>query len=326
MKNKEKSKQKDELGGGQGRISRRGFLKGAGIAAGCVALSGLVKVPSALAAEDFQGYPDRYGMLTDITMCVGCRMCEFGCAKANHLPEPKYPPATSAVFETKRRTDANTFTVVNRYTNPVSGEPVYRKQQCMHCNEPACASACLVAALKKNPEGQVTYNENVCIGCRYCMVACPFNGLTYEYDDAATPAIRKCWMCFERFQQGLIPACAEICPTKATIFGKRSDLLKIAKDRIAERPDLYVDHIYGETEVGGTGWMYISSVPFDLLGLPGNLGKTPYPEYTRDFLLGVPLVLTMWPGLLAGVNALIKRKERLAQDQGSGKHEGQVKK
>ncbi len=288
-------------------ISRRGFLRAAGAVGGAAMLGGLFGVKPALAVEDFRGYPDRYGMLTDTTMCIGCRMCEMACAKANDLPAP---PTGQEVFATRRRPAAGAFTVVNRYENPSGGAPIYRKVQCMHCDEPACASACLVGALKKTPEGPVIYNEDICIGCRYCMVACPFSNLAYDYDSAFTPAVRKCIMCRDRLLHGEGPACATACPTKATIHGKRSELLAIAHERIRQNPDKYVPHVFGEDEAGGTGWLYLAAVPFDRLGLPTNIGRTPYPEFTRDFLLAVPLVLMMWPGALAGLNAVIRRKER----------------
>lgn len=288
-------------------------MGGSIVLGGATALGGLKGPGVALAAEDFPGHPDRYGMLTDITKCIGCRMCEQACAKANNLPAP---PADPAIFEKKRRPTAEALTVVNRYTNPATGKPLFRKEQCMHCDEPACASACLVGAIKKTPEGPVVYNEDVCMGCRYCMVACPFGRLAYTYNDPLTPKIMKCTMCYERAsKKGETPACASACPTKATLFGRRSDLLKIARQRIMQEPDSYVDHIFGETEVGGTSWLYLSPVPFDQIGFPKNLGKTPYPEFTRDFLLAVPLVLIMWPAALTGVNALIRRRDRIAAEE-----------
>lgn len=288
-------------------VTRRKFLKSAGVLAGAAALGAIWKPGLAHAGEDFSGYADRFGMLTDTTMCIGCRMCEAACNKVNRLPEPDASFSDPAVFAKMRRPSARALTVVNRYPNPQDGgKPIYRKVQCMHCDEPACASACLVGALQKTREGAVVYDESLCIECRYCMNACPFSMLGYEYDNALTPAIKKCLMCRQRVvNEGSIPACAEACPTKATIFGKRSELIKIARERIEKNPDRYVDHIYGEHEVGGTSWLYLAAVPFDQLGLPTNLGTTPYPEYTRDWLLGVPLVLVMWPALFMGLRKLV---------------------
>ena len=299
-------------------IKRRDLLLGMGATAGSVALTTLLtstKVAAKVSVtEDFTGHPGRFGVLTDTTICVGCRICESACNRAMNLPPPEKPFEDPTVFEATRKLTPGAYTVVNRYTNPVQGgNPIYRKMQCMHCEEPACVSACLVAALKKTPEGPVIYDEKVCIGCRYCMNACPFRVPTFEYEDAFHPAIRKCVMCFDRLtKQNLPPACAAACPPKATLFGKREDLVEIARQRIYKNPGRYVNHIYGEHEVGGTGWLYLSAVPLENLGLPVNLGRTPYNEFTRDWLLAVPIVLIGWPALFLGLHTLAKRREQLA--------------
>lgn len=304
-------------------ITRRRSLQGIGSLTGAIALRTIVDTKQAQAIEDFPGYPDRFGMLTDTTMCIGCRWCEVACAQANVMP----PPAAlsdQSVFNQIRRPSAGALTVVNRYPNPVDKKSfLYRKMQCMHCNEPACVSACLVGALQKTKEGNVIYLENKCIGCRYCMIACPFGALGYEYSDAFTPAVRKCTMCFQRVaQKGEIPACAQICPTKATIYGKRSDLIKMAWERINTRPNRYVNHIYGEKEAGSTSWLYLAGVPFNQIGLNTDLGTTPIPEFTRDWLLAVPLVLIMWPPLLLGFRSWFKRQERLVEEKARNRKVG----
>ena len=262
--------------------------------------------------EDFTGYPDRFGVLSDLTRCVGCRTCEAACNEVNQLPPPKIPFEDQSVFENIRRTDTNAYTVVNRYPNPKQGGlPIYVKHQCRHCDEPACASACLVRAFTKTPEGAVSYNKGVCIGCRYCMTACPFYVPAYEYNDPFSPEIRKCTMCYDtRISKGGIPACVEACPMEAMTFGKRSDLIKLARKRIMEHPDRYIDHIYGEREVGGTDWLYISGVPFEQLGFATDLGTKPYPELTRGFLSMVPAVLVIWPALLGGIYMFTQHREQ----------------
>ena len=295
-------------------VTRRTFLQVAGALAGGMALKTVFDTPKAYANEDFTGHPNRFGMLTDTTMCTGCRSCERACNRANRLPPPEKRFADPSVFATERRPTTKAWTVVNQYPSPILGaSPIYRKVQCMHCEEPACVSACLVGALKKTPEGAVIYNENLCMGCRYCMNACPFNVLSFEFDDPFHPAIQKCILCYSRIiKSGGVPACASACPVQANIFGKRSDLLQIARTRINNTPDRYVNQIYGENEAGGTGWLYLSAVPSEKIGSPTNLGTQPYPEFTRDWLLGVPVVLIGWPALLVGLNELSKRRERLA--------------
>jgi Fe-S-cluster-containing hydrogenase component 2 len=155
-----------------GKISRRKFL-GTAAAIGGTALIG--KSSSAYASKDFEGWPDRFGCLTDLTKCVGCRGCEKACNETNKLPRPDVSFDDSSVFREKRRPTANAYTVVNQYKNPEEGgKPIYRKVQCNHCNEPSCATACPIHAYTKTPEGAVLYDPDMCFGCRYCMTACPF--------------------------------------------------------------------------------------------------------------------------------------------------------
>jgi hypothetical protein len=122
-------------------------------------------------------------------------------------------------------------------------------------------------------------------------------------------------MCFERLQEGEKPACVTECPEEAIIFGSRRELIKEARKRIYENPNLYSDHIYGEHEVGGTGYLYLSSVPFEQIGLRSDLGSTPYPEYTKTFLYSVPVVLTLWPAFLLAVNKAIKREDSAGEGE-----------
>lgn len=294
------------------KISRRQFLRSSAAIGGSLLVGSFAGNPGrALAAPEAA----RFAVLQDLTRCVGCRRCEAACNKVNELPAPEVPFEAQSVFAQKRRPDDRAYTVVNRYQKPSWKKPIYRKVQCNHCAEPACASACLVGALKKTREGPVTYNENVCIGCRYCMVACPFSIPAFEYFDARSPTIRKCTMCYHRIYNGIIPACVRACAVGALAFGKRGDLLKLARDRLKNEPDRYIDHIYGELEVGGTDWLYISGVPFEQLDFPRDLGITPYPEFTREFLSAVPLVLVVWPALLSGFYAWTKRREQMAEGE-----------
>ncbi|MEE8318624.1 MAG: 4Fe-4S dicluster domain-containing protein [Dehalococcoidales bacterium] len=302
----------------QKRLSRRDFVKGAAALGSYLTVTTLLGNPSEAYASDLSGWPDRFGMLTDITRCIGCRRCEESCNKANDLPVLAVPFEDKSVFEEKRRPDAQQYTVVNRYADLKTGAPVYSKIQCNHCSEPACVSACLVGALKKSPEGPVTYNEDICVGCRYCMTACPFYIPAFEYDDASSPAIQKCFMCSHRISQGKVPACATECPVEAITFGKRSDLMKIARDRIRAHPEKYIEHIYGEKEAGGTDWLYISGVPFNELGFPNDLGTKPYPELTREFLSAVPVALVVWPAVLGGLYLFSKQRRQTSDDKETG--------
>ena len=296
------------------KISRRRFL--AASLAGSAAVT-LAPTRKALGAGSFEGYPDSMGVLVDLTRCVGCRSCEAACNKEQRLPAPSEPFDDQSVFDQtfhdgtqKRRTDENHLTVVNRYDSENGGAPVYRKIQCNHCNEPACLTSCFVNAYTKTSEGAVIYNPKVCVGCRNCMIACPFNIPAYAYSSVLNPMIKKCIFCYDtRLKNGQPPACVEICPQESLTFGHRKELLSIARERIKSRPDRYIDHIYGETEVGGTSWLYLSSVPFEQAGFDTTLQKEPIINNVKDFLSTVPMVLAIWPALFSGFHLLAKRNE-----------------
>ncbi|WP_320172200.1 sulfate respiration complex iron-sulfur protein HmcB [Maridesulfovibrio sp.] len=288
---------------------RRTFLGMLGAA--CVGAS--LPAGAEAAGHEFKGYPGMKGVLFDATRCIGCRKCEAACNTVNKLPEPEKKFDDLSVLDTKRRTDAKTLTVVNKYSGPE--HPVFRKTQCNHCLEPACASACFVKAFKKLPNGAVVYDESVCVGCRYCMVACPFEIPAYEYDEPLTPRVMKCTMCAPRLAEGKLPGCVEACPKEALVFGERDKLIKIARERIRRNPDRYVDHLYGEHEMGGTSWMYLSGVPFNEIGLREDLGTKSAPELTAGALAAVPMVAGLWPVLLGGIYAVSKRNSKIADEE-----------
>jgi len=302
-------------------ISRRRFLS-ASLAGGAALTVGTAG--RARASANLEGYPDGMGVLVDLTRCVGCRSCEAACNREQGLPQPQIPFDDTSVFDQsfhhgtqKRRTDENCYTVVNRYDQEDGREPVYRKIQCNHCNEPACLTSCFVNAYTKTKEGAVVYNPNVCVGCRNCMVACPFNIPAYAYSSVLDPVIKKCIFCHEtRLKNGQPPACVDICPQEALTFGKRRDLLKIAHQRIKTRPGHYVDHVYGEQEVGGTGWLYLSAVPFDKVGFDTTLQKTPIINNVKDFLGTVPMVLAIWPAMFTGFHLLATKGKKHEDHEG----------
>jgi formate dehydrogenase iron-sulfur subunit len=287
-------------------ISRRKFIGWFGAAS-----LGTIAGNSASIAgnKHFKGFPDTFGVLHDISLCVGCRSCEDACNKVNDLPEPEKSFTDLTVLDQERRTHATTYTIVNKYDDPNQKAPLFIKKQCNHCLEPACASVCFVKAFKKTKTGAVVYDPDVCVGCRYCMIACPFEIPAYEYDEPLTPRVTKCTMCYPRIIKGQLPGCVESCPMEALTFGKREDLLKLARERIRNDPDRYIDHIYGETEMGGTNWLYLSNVPFSQIGMREDLGITPAPELTSGALSIVPMIAGLWPVLLMGVYTMSKRNE-----------------
>jgi formate dehydrogenase iron-sulfur subunit len=255
-------------------------------------------------------------ILNDITKCIGCGACALACQEINGLPKQENPPVLSDVAWT-------------RVEKTSKGNV---RQQCMHCLDPTCVSVCPVRALQKTPEGPVIYEESRCIGCRYCMMACPFDIPKYEWEKTL-PKIDKCIMCYDkRVKKGLQPACTTVCPTGATHFGDRDELIEIAKARIAQNPERYVDHIYGLKEAGGTSVLYLSPVPFSELGFK-HLLEDPYPKLTWDILSKVPDIVSIGGVLLFGTYWVIKRRMRIERldfaEAGEGRidsEEGEVEK
>ena len=276
-------------------MDRRGFLK-TSLVTGVTALSS-----SKTNAQETRDPKEFVGILVDTTRCIGCRACEVACGEEHDLFVPDV--LNDGALEEPRKTSVEQWTVVNKYETE-KGD-VFVKRQCMHCYQAACATACPTEAMYKTEGGPVIWREGKCIGCRYCMVSCPCDIPKFEYNEW-NPKIQKCTMCFERLEEGQKPACVEACPTDALIFGTRVQNLEIARHRIYSHPDEYVHHIYGENEVGGTGYIYLSAVPFDQIGFRTDLGTTPYPEYTKDFLYTVPMVLFGAPAFLLGLNALAR--------------------
>ncbi|MDH4205413.1 MAG: 4Fe-4S dicluster domain-containing protein, partial [Desulfobacteraceae bacterium] len=294
-------------------ITRRHFLgwMGSGIGSNFLLSSN----SGAVTTKHFTGYPGSKGVLHDISRCIGCRKCEDACNKVNNLPLPERPFDDLKVLELQRRPHAKEYTVVNQFFPPAMKSPVFVKKQCNHCLEPACVSACFVKALKKSEAGVVTYDPSLCVGCRYCMIACPFNIPAYEYDDPITPKVMKCNLCQPRIQKGLTPGCVEICPKEALTFGTREDLIKIARQRIQRYPGRYVDHIYGEHEMGGCSWLYISNVRFSDIGMSEDLGVISAPQLTSEILAMLPIVVSMGLVSLTGIYAISKQKDRIATEE-----------
>jgi len=259
---------------------RRNFLKKA------AGLGGLLLTGSEKKAHAsfLKVNPDQFGVLVDTTQCVGCRSCEKACNEINtDLPRQTAESfKDESVLDKNRRMDYRAYTVVNRYPNPLDeGKPVFAKFQCMHCLYPACVSACIVGAFTRAPSGAVVYDPWKCMGCRYCLAACPFQVPAYEYRNVLAPQVRKCTFCFDtRLTKGAIPACVQACPMEVMTFGKRNDLIALAREKIKESPGRYVPHIYGEHEMGGTAWMYLSGISFEQIGFP-RLGYYPAPAFTE---------------------------------------------
>lgn len=302
-----------------GSLTRRGFLsKGASATAALVvgaagAKTGLAETESengeALRAQAAQ----QYALLFDSTLCVGCRSCELACESEHHLGR-----SGDEIFEGRPAEDAralapDVFTYVTFHQ--IEADPstaAFGKVQCMHCIEPACVSSCPVNALEKTAAGPVIWHEDLCLGCRYCMMACPFLVPRFEWD-SRNPRIRKCDMCYERLLKGEPPACVAACPTGALKLGKRESLLEEAHRRIEQRPRRYVHRVYGEHEAGGTNFLHLAGRPFEELGYRRNLPLRSYREYTRPAMAAIPYVLNGLAILLGAITWVANRRRAIAE-------------
>ncbi len=229
-------------------------------------------------------------LLIDTTLCIGCNACQDACKTQNHLPEGE-----------EKKLTATAYTALEEH------DGIYVRRMCQHCVQPTCASVCPVGAFEKTPEGPVLYDESKCIGCRYCIQACPFQVPKYEWS-SNYPRVQKCRFCADRLKKGLPTACAEACPTGATTFGTRDELIREAQRRIAAEPTKYVNKIYGVQEVGGTSILYLSGVPFEQLGFTTKLENMVLPMYTWNALSKIPSVVSVGGVFLYGIWWITNRR------------------
>jgi formate dehydrogenase iron-sulfur subunit len=246
-----------------------------------------------------------YALLIDITQCIGCGACVSACQSEHGFPEQ---PAA--------RLDEKNLTALERY-----GDVTVRRM-CRHCEHPTCVSVCPVGAMYKTPQGPVNYDATKCLGCRYCMLACPFDIPKYEWHNPA-PRVRKCTMCYdERTSKGRPTACSEACPTGATKFGDRAELLAEAFSRIQADPKTYVPRVYGDTAAGGTSVLYLSGVPFEKLGFSTKVGTEPLPELTWRVLEKIPDVVVTAGVAFAAIHWITSRRDEVrrfeARQAGNG--------
>jgi formate dehydrogenase iron-sulfur subunit len=244
----------------------------------------------------------RFGILNDTTLCTGCERCVEACKHENHL-------GADLPRRWKRSIDDLSST---RFTTIVKLERShFVRRFCRHCERPACVSACIVGALQKTAEGPVIYDSSKCIGCRYCIMSCPYGIPRYDWQ-SRTPYVRKCTMCYPRISDGQMPACVEACPEKATIFGSREEMIRKAYHRIKNNPKRYLQTVVGETEVGGTSVIYISDISLSFLGYKPELGNQPLPDLTWSAISKVPALMLGMAGVTTGIYWIIERRMRLA--------------
>ncbi len=266
--------------------SRRDFLKKSAVAIASATF--VSSLPAPLMAKAKVYYPPDYwyGMLYDATKCIGCKSCVVACKQVNGLP-PELDK--EGIYDKAVDLSSKTRTIIKAYVSKDSKISSFVKRQCMHCVDPACVSACPVKAMNKDDKtGIVYWRGDRCIGCRYCMVACPFEIPKFEWDKPF-PKIVKCDLCRNTYLKSHgITACADVCPAGAIIFGYRNELLEEAKNRIKKEPERYYPEVYGEKEAGGTGVLYLTGriVSFKDLGLPSVSDESPA-EYSESIHHGI---------------------------------------
>jgi len=261
------------------------------------------------------------GVLVDLTKCMGCASCVVACKmyNDNQWIENRTPwlgfgmnRSAPATGENAMLADEN-WTIVRKHRVPVERENGtgeawrYVKWQCLHCKDPACISSCFATAFRRTELGPVEFHPNLCVGCRYCMLACPFSIPQLEWDNPL-PMLTKCSMCPNRIENGDAPACIAVCPTDVMTFGRYDDMLAEAKRRVSSPDGKYVDQIYGEKEAGGTLWLYISDKPFEELGFKMDVPTRAIPDYTGNFMKGTPIFGVIWFAVLSCLYLFTKRR------------------
>lgn len=260
--------------------------------------------------------------LYDATKCMGCRGCQVACKQWNNLEAEETEFFGGPGYQNPKHLSDKTYTLI-KFHEVIDEDGklkdwVFWKNQCQHCLEPACASACLVGALTSTENGSVLWDENKCIGCRYCMIACPFDIPKFEWHKVIAD-IHKCTFCDDRINEGLEPACAKTCPTDAILFGDREELIKIAEKRLSDNPDKYHQHVYGIDEAGGTCVLNISSIPLEKLGYPENIPMKALESYTAPAMHAVPGVV-IGLGAVLGVTAfIVNRKNKISETESNEK-------
>ena len=277
--------------------------------------------------------------LIDIANCIGCRSCQVACKQWNEREGEETQLEPDMGFQNPAALSAKTYTLIafHQMDNPAKPgglDSAYVMQRCLHCLEPACVTACPTTALQRQPDGPVSYAAEECIGCRYCMLACPWDVPTADWNSLA-PKISKCTHCADRAPQPppvafngkplsedaakqfantmAIPACVKACPADALRYGTRDEMLALAHKRIADRPDRYVNHVYGEKELGGTSVLYLSRVPFEKLGFP-TYGEKPFTTFNNKALSAVPPAVMAVGALLGAAYAFFRKRAQAVAD------------
>jgi formate dehydrogenase iron-sulfur subunit len=250
-------------------------------------------------------------ILFDVARCTGCEKCVAACVAERGLDPAR---ADRARAEARDGLSEDRWLAIRKVA-----DGRFTRNSCLHCLDPSCVSACLVGGLTKTALGPVVYDPAKCIGCRYCMLACPFHVPRYQWREER-PYVRKCDMCVDRQRRGEVPACVAACPHEALAFGERDALLAEARARIAAGragSPKYLDHIWGERELGGTSVLYVSDVSLEALGWPVPEAP-PIPELTVPLIEKTPFIGLSVASCLLGIHWVIRRRMELGAERAEG--------
>jgi len=254
-------------------------------------------------------------ILIDTSKCTACRGCQVACKQWNDLPAEKTHNWGS--YQNPEHLSAVTWKLVTFHEDDEGDEFqwLFLPKQCLHCTDASCVSVCPTGAAHYRG-GTVLIDQTLCIGCGYCVEACPFD-VPHSMpgpDDRHKGTARKCTMCVDRIDNGLEPACAKTCPAGAYSFGERSELIAKGKaivERLRSKGHLSAS-LYGENELGGLHVMFVLQDSPQKYGLPTN------PQVATKNVLGQWLSGFVATGVVAALPfwLLTKRKRELANSKG----------
>jgi Fe-S-cluster-containing dehydrogenase component len=244
-------------------MERRKFVKKLFALAIPGGLLGVLLRKSTAKAADYDASKHYYGMGIQIDKCIGCGRCVEACKDENEVPkEPFFFRTWVERYTIKKDGEASVQNIDPRIegTRETLGErdilrSFFVPKLCNQCDNPPCVQVCPVGATFKTEDGVVLVDEERCIGCRYCIQACPYGA---RYLNPKTETADKCTFCYHRITKGLLPACVEVCPTQARIFGdvrssaspltrfKRMNKLHVLKPSLNTEPKVLYSGLDGE--------------------------------------------------------------------------------
>jgi formate dehydrogenase iron-sulfur subunit len=279
--------------------SRRDFLRVFGTSTGTALLLGATSSTTALAdSSDSLTQSKGKAMLYDSLKCVGCRACQNACKDWNDLPPDSI--GYGGIYDNPGNLSARTWTLIKarEYTHNNSPALMLCRYQCMHCTEASCESVCPTGAIS-HQGAAVVIDQDICIGCGYCVQACPY-GVPHKEHGMAGGTAKKCTFCVDRQENGLVPACVDACPTGALDYGQRDTLITQAEDRVKYlKANGYPNAtLYGQNELGGLHALYILAESPSNYGLPeipsGATSKSVFQWLGGVVVAGVIAALPFW--------------------------------